>query len=217
MATKQRSDTPPERSGVRAGKRASITQAARDVFGRDGYARTSIDAIAAEAGVSTRTIYNHFAGKEQLFSAVLHDSATQVADEFTAAVQQTVGGIDLRSDLLALGRAFASQGVKHPEHFAMVGQIQTERPHFPADVIDAWQQAGPLRVHNELARRFAALAERGLLRVGDPERAAIHFSVLVTAGIPKRALAGAASPSAEQIDETVRAGVDAFLNGYGAR
>jgi len=33
---------------------------------RDGYTRASIDAISAEAGVSTRTIYNHFTDKAML-------------------------------------------------------------------------------------------------------------------------------------------------------
>ncbi|MEV5986378.1 helix-turn-helix domain-containing protein [Streptomyces sp. NPDC052051] len=48
-------------------KRRSIAQAARAVFGREGYSRASVDANAVEAGVSKRTIYNHFTDKEQLF------------------------------------------------------------------------------------------------------------------------------------------------------
>ena len=48
------------------------------LFLRDGYARTSVDAIAAEAGVSKRTIYNHYGDKESLFLSVVsgkYDSA----------------------------------------------------------------------------------------------------------------------------------------------
>lgn len=200
----------------RADKREAITRAARIVFGRDGYSRTSIDAIATEAGVSTRTIYNHFEDKEQLFSGVLHASASQVADGFTANVERHLTGTDLRSDLLALGRAFAAQGTDFPEHFAMVGQIMAEAPHFPSEIIDAWQQAGPLRVQGEVAGRLEQLADRGLLRVSDPTRAAIHFSALVTAGIPKRRFDGSPPPSNEQVADVVAAGVDVFLSGYGA-
>ena len=49
---------------------------------RLGYTRASIDAIAAAAEVSTRTIYKHFANKEELFATVLEASATEVADAF---------------------------------------------------------------------------------------------------------------------------------------
>jgi AcrR family transcriptional regulator len=215
MANLPADDPVARRSGGRADKHRAITDAARTVFGRDGYVRTSIDAIAAEAGVSTRTIYNHFDGKEQLFSGVLHESATQVADGFMETVERDLTGADLERDLVALGRAFAAQGTDFPEHFAMVRQIRAEAPHFPPAVIDAWQQAGPLRVQAEVARRLQQLADRGLLRIGDPSRAAIHFSALVTAGILVRPYDSPA-PSDRETHGIVAAGVDAFLNGYSA-
>lgn len=203
------------KSGVRAQKRETITRAARAVFGREGYARASIDAIAAEAQVSTRTIYNHFTGKEQLFAAVLESSAAQVAEGFIERVERELGGVDLEADLLALGRAFAAQRTDFPEHFAMVGQIRSEARHFPPQVIDAWQQAGPLRVQREVARRLGELAERGLLRAGDRTQAAVHFIALTMAGVTIRPI-GSPPLSARQVDNSVGAGVGAFLHGYGA-
>ncbi|HWN32249.1 MAG TPA: helix-turn-helix domain-containing protein, partial [Pseudonocardia sp.] len=62
-APSRRSRRPGGRGGcwpARAPKRDAIMTAARVVFGRESYLRTSIDAIPGEAGVSTRTIYNHF-------------------------------------------------------------------------------------------------------------------------------------------------------------
>ncbi|MFD2415452.1 TetR family transcriptional regulator [Amycolatopsis pigmentata] len=47
-----------------------------------------IEVIAAEAEVSTRTIYNHFENKEQLFSTVLTERATQVADARDALIDK---------------------------------------------------------------------------------------------------------------------------------
>jgi AcrR family transcriptional regulator len=41
------------------------------VFCREGYAGANIDMIAAEAGVSRQTIYNHHGDKEKLFVAVV--------------------------------------------------------------------------------------------------------------------------------------------------
>jgi AcrR family transcriptional regulator len=202
------------RAGGRAGKLPAIIQGARTVFGRDGYARASIEAIAAEAGVSTRTIYNHFEGKEQLFAAILHDSATRVADSFIDKVRQQLTGADARADLIALGLAFAARRTEFPEHFAMIDQFRTDAVHLPPVVAQAWEQAGPMRVQEEVARQLWRLGSRGLLRVGSPSRAALHFMALVTADITNRPY-GAPALAGEQITEAVTSGVDAFVDGYG--
>ena len=52
-------------------KRQAILDAAKDLFVRNGYASTSMDAVAAEAGVSKLTVYSHFNDKETLFSAAV--------------------------------------------------------------------------------------------------------------------------------------------------
>lgn len=52
-------------------KRAAILDAAVAEFRADGYEATSMDRIAARAGVSKRTVYNHFPSKETLFTSIL--------------------------------------------------------------------------------------------------------------------------------------------------
>lgn len=216
-------NTEPRNDGVRprrlrADKRAAIMRAARMVFGRDGYARSSIDAIAIEAAVSTRTIYNHFANKEELFAEVLRTSATEVADAFVATVARTVGDPpDLVPDLVSVGRALVAQRADHVEHFAMMRHINVEAGHFPPEVLAAWREAGPLRVQREVARQLCRLAGHGLLRVDDPDRAARHFIVLATAEITSRGDLKQESMPKGQVDAGIAAGVEAFLNGYAAR
>ncbi|MGH8882974.1 MAG: TetR/AcrR family transcriptional regulator [Stackebrandtia sp.] len=197
----------------RADKRCAITEAALRVFGRDGYVRASIDAIAAEAGVSTRTIYNHFTNKEDLFAYVLRTSATEVAEAFVATIEATVVGDDLMADLRALGEAFVAQRRDFPAHFGMVAQIKTEASHVDAAVVDDWQRAGPRRVQRELAARLRRLADGGGLRVADPARAAAHFSALVIADDNTRGF-GSAAPSARQVSDGVAAAVEVFVHGY---
>ena len=46
-------------------------QAAIDEFRGNGFEATSMDRIAATAGVSKRTVYNHFPSKEALFAEIL--------------------------------------------------------------------------------------------------------------------------------------------------
>lgn len=209
-------DARPRR--LRADKRAAIMRAGRRVFGRDGYARSSIDAIAVEAAVSTRTIYNHFANKEELFAEVLRTSATEVADAFVATVAGTVGDRpDLVSDLVAVGRALVAQRAEHGEHFAMMRHINIEAGHFPCEVLATWRRAGPLRVQGEVARQLGRLAGLGLLRVDDPDRAARHFIALVTAEVTSRADTARDPMPKDQVNAAITAGVEAFLNGYAAR
>ncbi|MCB2253653.1 TetR/AcrR family transcriptional regulator [Pseudomonas chlororaphis] len=53
-------------------KREAILQAAITEFRASGFDITSMDKIAATAGVSKRTVYNHFPSKEELFTEILH-------------------------------------------------------------------------------------------------------------------------------------------------
>src|ERR1700761_6988850 len=72
MVTVQAGPFPsPPTATVSERKRDEIQRAALTLFTRDGYERTSVDAIAAEAGVSKRTVYNHFGDKENLFLSVV--------------------------------------------------------------------------------------------------------------------------------------------------
>ena len=61
-------------------KHDAIAAAALVLFARDGYERTSVDAIAAEAGVSKRTVYSHYGDKENLFLLVLRETYDTMRD-----------------------------------------------------------------------------------------------------------------------------------------
>lgn len=206
--------TPPRPST--SAKRAAILQAARTVFGREGYARASIDVIAAEAGASTRTLYNHFGGKEALFTETMTASSTAIADTQIALLDRHLDHVDdLESALTALGFDWLTSTVdaEFASHFAIVRQIDAESAHFPEVAIRAWRENGPRRVHRALADRFARLADEGLLRVADPERAALHYTRLIA---PDRDRDGPRhdGPTLRPI---VADGVRAFLHGYAAR
>jgi AcrR family transcriptional regulator len=214
-------DVPTRARRGRASKRAVILEAARTVFGLEGYSRSSIDAIAGEAGVSTRTIYNHFPSKNELFNVVLTASATQVADDFHAALRRGLPAGPpradrLEADLLVIGRALVHHSLDHPEHFAMIRQIVAEAGHFPREVLAGWREAGPLRVRREVADRLRVFAEHGLLRVEDPFRAAGHLAALASAEVPSPLSPWASPVTEEHLEDALRAAVRAFLHGYAA-
>ena len=71
--------TAPQRLTDR--KRAAIIQAAIAEFRAHGFDITSMDKIAGTAGVSKRTVYNHFPSKEALFAEILNQLWARVTAE----------------------------------------------------------------------------------------------------------------------------------------
>ena len=58
-------------------KRTEIIEGAEIVFMNMGYELASMDKIAEEAGVSKRTVYNHFGSKENLFEVLINELLSQ--------------------------------------------------------------------------------------------------------------------------------------------
>jgi AcrR family transcriptional regulator len=196
-------------------KRDAISRGARLVFARDGYTRASIDVIAVEAGVSTRTIYNHFGDKERLFTSVILESSAQVRDALIAQTRCHLGTVtDLEADLIALAHAWVTTMEQFAEHVALARQITAEAGHLPPDLRQAWQNTGPRAAHAELARHIELLIQQGLLSGEDPDRAATHFHLLTFSEITERSRQGTEPLEGTETNEIIRAGVRTFLHGY---
>lgn len=61
-------------------KRAAVIEAAAEEFRSSGFDGTSMDSIAERAGVSKRTVYNHFPSKEDLFAAIVQTLKARCRD-----------------------------------------------------------------------------------------------------------------------------------------
>lgn len=62
-----------------------LIEAARELFARDGFAATSLDAVVEKAGVTKGALYHHFDGKRDLFAAVYEREQRALADVVKAA------------------------------------------------------------------------------------------------------------------------------------
>ena len=83
-------------------KRQAIVEAAIAEFRSSGFESTSMDKIAATAGVSKRTVYNHFPSKDELFAQILHELWSSTT---SLQVPPYAVGVPLRAQLLdILGR-----------------------------------------------------------------------------------------------------------------
>ena len=88
--------------------RDEILAAARTVLLREGIARTTLDAVAKEVGVSKTALYYYFASKDSLLFEIVYDNLKAQAQAVHDAVEATTGGADaLAAILRASFRTFA--------------------------------------------------------------------------------------------------------------
>lgn len=72
-------------------KHDSILDAARAVFSRDGYSASSVDEVAAEAGIAKGTVYLYFKSKEDLYLAALLRDLRAFSAEARARMDRAPG------------------------------------------------------------------------------------------------------------------------------
>lgn len=68
-------------------RRRQLLDAAARLFAREGYAGLTMVALATEAGVSRRLVYDHFPDLASLYSAFFDDRAARYLDAIAAAVE----------------------------------------------------------------------------------------------------------------------------------
>jgi TetR/AcrR family transcriptional regulator, regulator of autoinduction and epiphytic fitness len=113
-----------------------ILQGAMQQFLVHGYAGTSMDRVASQAGVSKATVYSHFKDKEGLFKALIHQLAT---DKF----QNTFATLPLEGEPAVVLRIVITNALNKMmsdrEHQAFVRVLIGESGRFP-ELAKAWIQ-----------------------------------------------------------------------------
>lgn len=205
-------DSCPPRS--HAAKRVSIIEAATDVFCREGYAGANIDMIAAEAGVSRQTVYNHHGDKEKLFIAVVQ----ALTERTNAGIFATLARFpdqpqDLESDLTEFAVRLNRNCICNSDGKHLRKLIEMEGQRYP-ELFAGWREEGPGKTWTALAARFARLAHSGHLELDDPDVAARQFLGLINAELHVPMALG------DKIDESrvhsaASNAVRTFLRAYG--
>jgi TetR/AcrR family transcriptional repressor of mexJK operon len=192
-----------------------IFEAAATLFLRHGYLGTSMDEIAALAGVSKQTIYTHFANKEQLFTELVVAGVTDRADRLAAQlppVPEDIG--DLEPYLRELAWPFLTTAVD-PKVLQLRRLVIGEVNRFPG-LARSYYERSHVRATALLATRLEELSRRGLLPCSDPLLAAHHLAGLVM-WMPRNLLTFCpdASFTTSELERLLDSAVRAFLAGYG--
>jgi TetR/AcrR family transcriptional repressor of mexJK operon len=197
-----------------ARKRRAILEAGTTLFLRHGYRGTSMDEIAAIAGVSKQTVYKHFADKESLFSEIVISTVEEVAKPVHDEVLKLQDSGDLEADLRRLARQLLGR-VMQPRILQLRRLVIGEAGRFP-ELGRTFYEQGPGRTIAALATVFERLADQGVLQPGDPLLAAAHFNWLVMSIPLNRAmlLGDDEPPAPAELNRYADAGVRAFLAAY---
>jgi TetR/AcrR family transcriptional repressor of mexJK operon len=180
----------PDAAGDRRSpaKRRTILAAATELFLNEGYARVSVDAIAARAGVGKQTVYSHFGNKERLFLAVV-DQARSTAGAGPDGASQLISDTgDPRADLTAVGDRLL-RAVLEPSVAALHRLTVAELTHHP-ELQRSWRETASDEVLDALTGYLAEAGRGGRLDVPDPARAARQFVLLLAAEGRVRSLHG---------------------------
>lgn len=152
MATAEEPRTLTER------KREAILEAAIAQFREHGFQRASMDAIAAAAGVSKRTVYNHFPSKDELFAAILrqlwersralvalgYSAARPLREQLFELLEQKMRLLQDES-FLALTRVALAEMMHTPERARALVERLSEKEEGVAAWMRAAQADGRLR------------------------------------------------------------------------
>lgn len=106
---------------------AQIVAAATRVIARQGYARTSLNDIAREAGMSKGAVHYHFPTKEALVSTVLETATDAVAARTKTAWQ--AGGADPMEALRASVRELWAVRTSGSEEVRVVSELLAQSLH----------------------------------------------------------------------------------------
>jgi len=97
-----------------------ILETADRLFYLQGIRAVGVDTIAAEIGISKRTLYNHFPSKDELISAYLQRRFTHAPASDKPPVEQILGTFD------RLERGFASKGFRGCPFVNAVAELGAE-------------------------------------------------------------------------------------------
>ena len=156
-------------------RREQIQRAAAAAFSREGFVATSLDDVAAEAGITRAIVYRHFDSKESLYRAVLEGVSARLGEEFQRRLAAPQSGVTIVTHLTVAR--------EDPDGYRLLWEHSPREPRF-ADYVEDFQHRSIRstarlfegRIASERKREWAARQTLSMivssvllwLEVGDP-------------------------------------------------
>lgn len=196
-------------------KNLAALAAAESQFLATGYESVTMDSIARESGVSKQTLYSHFGSKRELFLALVTAKTRAASRTVLSATPRITDAGNARGQLRGLLIAQLS-AVMTPEVLALRRLVIGEMTRSP-ELARALYEHGPRAAIASLAIVISDLHGLGVLRVADPEQAAMQLNWLVMGDPINRAmlLGDGATLTTEQMETHVDGALDLFFQAFG--
>ena len=192
-------------------RRQAILDAAAVVFQETGFERTTMAAICERLWYSKATLYNYFASKEELFSAVVFEATEAEFQATLEALDTTLA--DMTEALQKFGRGLLTL-LYSPQVQAVRRMVVAEAGR--SELGKQCYELGPVRNEAAAAAFLQHAMDAGRLRQADARIAALHLRGLLEAEWLDRFLFQTLEPiSTEEINATVGRAVAAFMAAYG--
>lgn len=201
-------NAPTRREQNRLDRTRRILDAGLQVFAEAGYSGTTMEAVAAAAGLSKPTLYQYFESKEALFQAMMLGQRDRMLDVFEHPSPR-----GMVHDLHAFAWAYADV-VMRPDMLSLARLIIGEVQRFP-EIGRAYQASGPDRLLAGIMAYLATQRAAGRLVFEDAELAAQDLWGLILSAPRTQALyMPDALPDRAALARYIDNGLRVFLRAY---
>ena len=161
--------------------RSRILQEASELFNAKGYRSVTLGELATSLGISKKTLYLYFRGKEDLAEAVLDLTMTQIAAAISEATRQPGAPADIftatfkaiKQEMLKLNPLFLEDLIKYaPGLWTKVERFRARQLTFIEQLLEKAQQDGVIREVNP--RLITLLFTESVQQFVRPDYAAKH-------------------------------------------
>ncbi|WP_460110596.1 TetR/AcrR family transcriptional regulator [Pseudomonas sp. S3_H04] len=165
-------------------RRQVIAEAALELFKRNGFAATTLDQIAVQAGVSAPTVVNYFGGKQEILLALLKQPDEQAMREARANLDENSDPLEALCEFEGLMTDYQLQAMpaslwRELAPFLLTGELAEAMSPWNAAVIEEtkalllhFQQTGKVRESIDLdvvATLFNQYANMAFIRLATQE------------------------------------------------
>lgn len=192
-----------------AQKNQQILESAVALFVVQGFHNTSMEQIAAHAGVSKQTVYSHFSNKQELFK---HAIQARRSDYDLTDASLLAPGAPLRATLLGLAKALLGL-LQSPDGVRANRLCFAEAESHP-EVAAMFFREGPEHITRLLSNYLSQQHEAGSLNLVEPRHAAIQFLYMVKGETQMRAMLDLPQWDQNEVSAYLNSCVEVFLKAY---